>query len=168
MIPTFLGEQLQKRKNLGILRTLPLPQDLVDLTSNDYFGFASSADLLEKAHRKLDRIGASGSRLLTGNYPFYEELEEKIAHFHRAESCLIYNTGYVANLGLIAALGIEEATFLYDLEIVTSDILNLFANIFLLIYSILLNVPINNILEIAIANGVCEDAIFIFLIFLAI
>lgn len=122
MIGAFLDARLQKRKNEGVLRSLPLSQGLVDLTSNDYFGFASSPDLLESVSRKIDRIGATGSRLLTGNHPFYEELEEKIANFHHAESCLIYNTGYIANLGLIAALGTEEATFLYDLEIHASMI----------------------------------------------
>lgn len=122
MIGAFLDSRLQKRKNEGALRSLSLSQGLVDLTSNDYFGFASSPDLLEKVSKKNDRIGATGSRLLTGNHPFYEELEEKIANFHRAESCLIYNTGYVANLGLIAALGTEEVTFLYDLEIHASMI----------------------------------------------
>lgn len=64
-----------------------------------------------------DKIGATGSRLLTGNHPLYRELEEKISLFHLAESSLIYNTGYMANLGLLAALGTKEATFLYDVEV---------------------------------------------------
>lgn len=122
MINLFLHARLQKRKDQGALRTLPVSQGLIDLTSNDYFGFARSSDLLENASKKGNRAGATGSRLLTGNPPFYKELEEKIAHFHRAESCLIYNTGYMANLGLIAALGTAETTFLYDLEIHASMI----------------------------------------------
>ena len=122
MLSAFLDARLQKRKNEGVLRSLPSSNGLVDLTSNDYFGFAGSLDPVEKVSRKVDRIGATGSRLLTGNHPFYEELEEKIANFHLAESCLIYNTGYTANLGLIAALGTEEVTFLYDLEIHASMI----------------------------------------------
>jgi 8-amino-7-oxononanoate synthase len=122
MINAFLDARLQKRKDEGILRSLPLIQGLLDLTSNDYFGFANALDLQNKASRKADRIGATGSRLLTGNHPFYGELEEKIAYFHRAESCLLFNTGYTANLGLIAALGMEDVTFLYDLEIHASMI----------------------------------------------
>lgn len=118
----FLEAQLQKRKQCGLLRTLSSSKGLVDLTSHDYFGFARSSDLLEKVHGKIDRVGATGSRLLTGSHPFYEELEGKIAHFHRAESCLIYNTGYTANLGLIAAIGTVETTFIYDLEIHASVI----------------------------------------------
>ena len=130
MIENLLNDRLQKRRDKGLLRTLSsfsglpnkLPNKLIDLTSNDYFGFATSPDLIEKIDKKVDRIGASGSRLLTGNSLFYQELEEKIARYHKAESCLIYNTGYTANLGLIAALGTLETTFIYDLDIHASMI----------------------------------------------
>lgn len=105
----FLEKALQKRKKEGTLRTLSISKG-IDLTSNDYFGFAKS--LFSTNYQ-----GATGSRLLTGNHPFFEKLEEKIAHFHGTESALIYNTGYMANLGLIAALGREKTTFLYDIEI---------------------------------------------------
>ena len=119
MITAFLNAQLQKRKTQGTLRTLPSAKGLVDLTSNDYFGFAHAREL---PHKEACQIGSTGSRLLTGNHPFFEKLESKIAHFHKAESCLIYNTGYTANLGLIAALSTPETTFVYDLEIHASMI----------------------------------------------
>jgi 8-amino-7-oxononanoate synthase len=106
----FLEARLQKRKDQGLLRTLQFGSGLIDLTSNDYFGFA-------KSETSRWASGSSGSRLLTGHHPFYEKLEERIRKFHGAESCLIYNSGYTANLGLISALGTEEVTFLYDLEI---------------------------------------------------
>jgi|SRR5579862_1067858 len=112
----MINARLQKRESLGLLRKLSTSTDLIDLTSNDYFGFART-ERTEKAY-----TGATGSRLLTGNSPFYEQLEEQIAKFHRAESCLIYNSGYTANLGLISALGTESTTFLYDLDIHASII----------------------------------------------
>jgi 8-amino-7-oxononanoate synthase len=108
--------RLQKRKNQGLFRKLTTSADLIDLTSNDYFGFART----ERTHRGC--TGSTGSRLLTGNSSAYEELEEKIARFHRAESCLIFNSGYTANLGLISAVGTAETTFLYDLDIHASMI----------------------------------------------
>ncbi len=113
MTITFLDARLQKRRDQGLLRSLQSTVGLVDLTSNDYFGFAQDSDLIKGS----SRAGATGSRLLTGNHPFYEQLEDRIARFHRAESCLIYNSGYTANLGLLSALGTEAATFLYDLAI---------------------------------------------------
>jgi 8-amino-7-oxononanoate synthase len=114
----MLADRLEKRREAGTLRSLPVRKELIDLTSNDYFGFAHSLEFSEKT----PITGATGSRLLTGNHPFCEELEEKIAQFHGSESCLLFNTGYMANLGLIAALGTEETTFLYDLEVHASMI----------------------------------------------
>lgn len=114
----FLGARLQKRKDQGLLRSFQSTAGLVDLTSNDYFGFAKDSDGIKGS----DGSGSTGSRLLTGNYPLYEELEQRIAEFHRAESCLIYNSGYTANLGLLSALGTDSVTFLYDLEIHASMI----------------------------------------------
>ncbi|MEN9654164.1 MAG: 8-amino-7-oxononanoate synthase, partial [Chlamydiota bacterium] len=109
----FLGARLQKRKEQGLLRFLQSTAGLIDLTSNDYFGFAKDCEGIKGS----DSSGATGSRLLTGNCLLYEELEAQIAQFHRAESCLIYNSGYTANLGLLSALGTDAVTFLYDLEI---------------------------------------------------
>jgi 8-amino-7-oxononanoate synthase len=111
MTASFLESALEKRKAQGRLRRLQSKGPLIDLTSNDYFGFA-----------KEEGAGSSGSRLLTGNHPLFEKLEHKIACFHKAESCLIYNSGYCANLGLISALSVSDATFFYDLEIHASAI----------------------------------------------
>jgi 8-amino-7-oxononanoate synthase len=112
----MMTTRLQKRKDEGTFRKLRTSTDLVDLTSNDYFGFAKVTQVLEGSP------GATGSRLLTGNTPFYEQLEEQIAQFHRAKSCLIYNSGYTANLGLISALGTPGTTFIHDLDIHASMI----------------------------------------------
>lgn len=112
----MITARLQKRESQGLLRKLSTSSDLIDLTSNDYFGFAGTEQIQQA------RPGATGSRLLTGNSTFYQQLEEQIAQFHRAENCLIYNSGYMANLGLISALGTDETTFLYDLDIHASVI----------------------------------------------
>lgn len=111
-----MRDRLQKRESQGLLRKLKSKSSLIDLTSNDYFGFARE----ERVQKGCP--GATGSRLLTGNFSFCEELEEQIAGFHRAETCLIYNSGYTANLGLISALGTADTTFLYDLDIHASMI----------------------------------------------
>lgn len=115
---SFLNTRLQKRKDQELFRALQSTAGLIDLTSNDYFGFAKDYDGIKGS----DCSGATGSRLLTGNSPLYEELEKQITEFHRAESCLIYNSGYTANLGLLSALGTDSVTFLYDLEIHASMI----------------------------------------------
>ncbi len=112
MLNEFLEERLEKRRVQGTCRSLRVQSGLTDLSSNDYFGFAKEPDLLQSPS-----TGSTGSRLLTGNHPFYEQLEERLSAFHKAESCLIFNSGYDANLGLISALGFDGVTFLYDLEI---------------------------------------------------
>ncbi len=112
----ILLDRLKKRKEEGTFRSLSQTEGLIDFTSNDYLGFSRSAELLKRAQRGVKKIGATGSRLLTGNYPLYEEIEAKLAAFHRTESAVIFNTGYTANLGLLAALGTAESTFLYDIE----------------------------------------------------
>lgn len=112
----FLKSRLEERRASGLLRRLCQRTGGIDLTSNDYFGFARE----EREERGC--AGAGGSRLLSGNSVYYEELEKRLARFHRAESCLIYTSGYLANQGLLAAIGVESATFIYDLEIHASMI----------------------------------------------
>lgn len=49
-------------------------------------------------------VGSGGSRLLSGNSWYAEELERWIAGFHRRQSALLFNSGYDANLGLMSCL----------------------------------------------------------------
>jgi 8-amino-7-oxononanoate synthase len=62
----------------------------------------------------LPATGSRGSRLLAGNYRAIEALEKSIASFHNAESGLIFNSGYDANLGLLSCIGLKEDTIVYD------------------------------------------------------
>ncbi len=77
----------------------------VDFTSNDYLGLADSDELREAAVAALARrvpLGAGGSRLLRGNHPEHEALEDAAADFFGSESALYCTTGYAANLALFA------------------------------------------------------------------
>lgn len=49
-------------------------------------------------------VGSGGSRLLSGNSVYAEDLERWIARFHRRQSALLFNSGYDANLGLMSCL----------------------------------------------------------------
>src|SRR6185369_9345737 len=60
------------------------------------------------------RTGSTGSRLLAGNYPLIEKLELEIAQFHQADAALIFNSGYDANLGLLASVPQKGDTIIYD------------------------------------------------------
>jgi len=48
--------------------------------------------------------GAGSARLLGGNLPVHESLEEALARFKQAEAALVFSTGYMANLGVVTAL----------------------------------------------------------------
>ncbi|TCC98222.1 aminotransferase class I/II-fold pyridoxal phosphate-dependent enzyme [Pedobacter psychroterrae] len=115
----FIQDRLQVRTENGSLRKLSNTEDLIDFCSNDYLGFARSAKLVSAIDEAISRItghlhGATGSRLISGNHPFTEATEAFIADFHQAESGLIFNSGYDANVGLVSSLAQRGDTIISD------------------------------------------------------
>lgn len=120
-----LNETLQKREEQDLLRKLSLANKQIDFTSNDYLGFARSAELFRMIEDKMAasgrRVGSGGSRLLSGNSQEAEELETFLAGFHNAEAALLFNSGYDANIGLFSSMAKKGDTILYD-ELVHASI----------------------------------------------
>jgi 8-amino-7-oxononanoate synthase len=88
-----------------------------DFTSNDYLALAESAALRDAAGAALARgvpLGAGGSRLLRGNHPEHEALEEEAASFFGSETALYFPTGYAANAAIAATLPRHEDLIVYD------------------------------------------------------
>ena len=116
--PENLHLSLLKRKDQNLFRELVNSEDLIDFCSNDYLGFNKSQKLKNLTENKLalygNKNGSGGSRLLSGNQKSIVQLEYKIAEFHHAQSGLIYNSGYDANIGLLSAIGKKDVVFLYD------------------------------------------------------
>ncbi|MEN9597698.1 MAG: hypothetical protein RL596_9 [Bacteroidota bacterium] len=108
----FLEKRLAERIARHALRTLITTDSLIDFCSNDYLGIASKG-LLCNVGGGLG-TGSGGSRLLAGNYPLIEEVEKHIAHFHHAETGLLFNSGYDANVGLLSAIAQRTDTIYYD------------------------------------------------------
>ena len=107
-----IEQRLSKRKSENSLRELKVKNHLIDFCSNDYLGFAS-----EKEIHILDNIstyGSTGSRLISGNYKQTVEVEQYLANFYKAESGLIYNSGYNANIGLFSCVAQRTDTIIYD------------------------------------------------------
>ncbi len=113
MNETFLEKKLDERKQQNAFRTLRLPSGKIDFCSNDYLGLATSNQQPLTTNRKLSS-GSTGSRLLAGNYPLIEAVEQQIATFHQSETALIFNSGYDANLGLLSSVPQKGDTILYD------------------------------------------------------
>ena len=121
----FLAKKLEERSVAGNLRSLRTGNNLIDFCSNDYLGFASSADLKKAIDDEITEInsvsnGSTGSRLLTGNSLYAEELENNLATLYYCEAGLIFSSGYTANLALFSALPQKGDTIIVDELIHTS------------------------------------------------
>ncbi|MCG8539199.1 MAG: 8-amino-7-oxononanoate synthase [Clostridia bacterium] len=81
-------------------------REIILLGSNNYLGLCNDMDVKEAAKDGIDNYGAGsgGSRLTTGSYDLHRELEDKISSFKGTEGALIFNTGYMANIGVISTL----------------------------------------------------------------
>lgn len=118
-MPENLIARLSKRKDAGLLRVLKLGDDLIDFCSNDYLGLACQQEIYDAVQQEIDQTsirlnGSTGSRLIRGNSSLAEELEVFLADFHHAESALIFNSGYDANLGFFSSVPQRGDTILYD------------------------------------------------------
>ena len=120
---TSIMSRLAKRQKLNNLRFLRRENELVDFASNDYLGISRSEQLRFaiagelKKHPSLNSLGSTGSRLLTGNTCYAEELEAKIAAFHGCEAGLLFSCGYMANVGLLSAIATSKDVIIYDTHV---------------------------------------------------
>lgn len=91
---------------------------MLNMSSNDYLGLASNENLyqsfLQQYGDNLPSFTSSSSRLLTGNFPVYTDLEQLIAQRFQQESALLFNSGYHANLGILPALTTTKSLILAD------------------------------------------------------
>ncbi|HIZ27138.1 8-amino-7-oxononanoate synthase [Barnesiella sp. An55] len=123
------SSQLDALAQKGNLRKLPEmnPQGLylmrggrpmLNLSSNDYLGLADNEALKQEFLQTLDsrdcRFSSTSSRLLTGNYPIYTRLENRLAQLYEAESALVFNSGYHANSGILPAVTDSRSLILAD------------------------------------------------------
>lgn len=116
--PKKLLNKLKKRSAKNSLRTLPIKNNLVDFSSNDYLGFSKEFLIVEKAQEiiKSDNYknGATGSRLLSGNHQLYQTLEKQLPKLHNCEAALVFNSGYSANFGFFASIPQRGDFIFYD------------------------------------------------------
>lgn len=74
--------------------------------SNNYLGFTFDADCIEAAKQTLEECGTgtTGSRIANGSYHDHKALEQDLADFYGMQHCMVFTTGYQANLGAISTL----------------------------------------------------------------
>jgi 8-amino-7-oxononanoate synthase len=126
-----IEERLAELERRGLSRRLRLvsgpqgPTVLLDgkpvllLCSNNYLGLADHPRVREAAAAAAMRwgVGAGASRLISGTMTVHRRLEERLAAFTGRQSCLLFGSGYLANLGVIGALaGTGDTVFSDELN----------------------------------------------------
>ena len=118
-LPLKLTKSIDIRKRQNAIRKLGSKKDLIDFSSNDYLGFSDLKQIYYSAERNLTDFnlminGATGSRLLSGNHQLFSPAEDFIANFHSAESALIFNSGFDANIGFFSSVPQRGDLIFYD------------------------------------------------------
>ena len=91
---------------------------MLNLASNDYLGLASDLQLRERFFDETPNaqrwMSSSSSRLLTGNFPEYEQLEASLSQAFYGRAALLFNSGYHMNIGILPALTDGKTLILAD------------------------------------------------------
>jgi glycine C-acetyltransferase len=127
----YLGRELDSLKQQGLYRHLRVLEDeqkpkatfdhrqVVNLSSNNYLGLTTHPKLREAALEATRRLGVgSGSvRTIAGTMDIHMELERRLAAFKRTEAVVVFQSGFAANAGSVAAVLTKD-------DVVVSDELN--------------------------------------------
>lgn len=115
-------EQLGLSRRMRVISGPQGPHVLLDgkpvllLCSNNYLGLADHPRVRESAAEAATRwgVGAGASRLVSGTMTIHQRLEQRLADFEGSEACLLFGSGYLANLGTIGALAGPGDTIFSD------------------------------------------------------
>ena len=124
----FFKEQLDTKVQNHNLRTLKeyCPIDAVRvkqgdkeylmMASNNYLGLTFDSRVIEGALKGARQYGtgSGGSRLVSGTFPLFTDLENELAKFKNTEKALVFNTGYMANVGTISAIADKNTIIFSD------------------------------------------------------
>jgi glycine C-acetyltransferase len=114
----FLQDQLQELKDQGVYRKIPIVetaneaqiivngQKVINLSSNNYLGFANHPRLKQAAIDAVNQfgVGAGAVKTIVGNMSLHERLETELAVFKREEAVLLFQSGFNCNAGVIQAV----------------------------------------------------------------
>lgn len=131
MLHSHYTEELQIVKNAGNLRQLKHfkptgattviynRETYLMMSSNNYLGLTHHPEVIKAAQQAVEEYGtgSGGSRLMSGSHQLFLQLENQLADFKKTEKALVFNTGYMANLGILSALLTKD-------DFVFSDALN--------------------------------------------
>lgn len=117
----LLDAKRQKRVPLttetaGGIRVRRGGRELISFSGNDYLGLSQHPEVIAAAAEALKRYGAGAgaSRLVTGNHPYYGELEKEIAEYKDTAAACVLGSGYLTNMGVIPAIAGKNDLILAD------------------------------------------------------
>lgn len=122
-------DTLESLRLSGNLRSLPAPsgRDVIDLSSNDYLGIGSCAEMLDRFYSNENNrhiaLTSSASRLLAADQEQYARLESLLEDLY-GRPALIFNSGYHANTGLLSALASEKGTLIVADKLVHASMID--------------------------------------------
>jgi glycine C-acetyltransferase len=128
---SFLGDELTSLKSQGLYRHLRVLEreqaahtvvdgrEVVNLSSNNYLGLTTHPKLRQAARAALDAfgVGTGSVRTIAGTMALHMELEKRLAEFKKTEATVVFQSGFAANAGTVAAILTKD-------DVVISDELN--------------------------------------------
>jgi len=130
-MPQNVKDALSELKSQGLYKVPPVNQgpceaeivldgkSVINLSSNNYLGFANHPRLKEAAKRAIDTygVGAGAVRTIVGNTDLHEALDKRIATFKKEEAAIAFQSGFNVNAGVIQAVTTKD-------DLIISDALN--------------------------------------------
>jgi glycine C-acetyltransferase len=127
----FLGTELESLKQQGLYRKLRILEgrpeahttfdhkSVVNLSSNNYLGLTTHPTLIKAATEAVEKygVGSGAVRTISGTMEMHMELERRLAKFKHVESVVVFQSGFAANAGTVAAILTKD-------DVVVSDELN--------------------------------------------
>jgi glycine C-acetyltransferase len=128
---SFLADELNALKSQGLYRRLRVLEDrqaarttidgraVINLSSNNYLGLTTHPRLKEKALAAIEQfgVGTGSVRTIAGTMAIHMELERRLAEFKKTEAAVVFQSGFAANAGTVAAILTKD-------DFVISDELN--------------------------------------------
>ncbi len=128
MLQTWIATKKNDLTHKGLWREIPdmdhgsdlfvvvQGRKALNLASNNYLGLAGSKAMKEAAIKAVAAYGtsSSASRLVTGTFALYTHLETALAELKHQEACLVFGSGYAANLGLVTTFADRKCVVFSD------------------------------------------------------
>ncbi|MGH9326939.1 MAG: glycine C-acetyltransferase [Terriglobia bacterium] len=124
----YLTDELRKLREQGLYQKLRILEggqlpvsrfdghEVINLSSNNYLGLATHPKLKQRAREALEKygVGSGAVRTIAGTMTVHMELEEKIADFKSVEASVVFQSGFTANAGTVAAILGREDVIISD------------------------------------------------------